>query len=98
MITRIVLLPINPQSLQGEAFIDLFEKYKAHIAGSKGCCGVKMLRSEEHFLTYSRWESEAHLNDYRKSAVFGEVWPQTKALFSGQPKAWTCEELSDQQS
>jgi len=25
------------------------------------------------------------------------VWPQTKALFSGKPKAWTCEELFDQQ-
>ena len=97
MITRIVQLPIDPKCKEGEAFIRLFDKYKAQIAGAEGCLGVKMLRSDEHFFTYSRWESEAHLNASRPSTVFEEVWPQTKALFSGKPKAWTCEELFDQQ-
>ena len=97
MITRIVQLPIDPKCKAGEAFIRLFDKYKAQIAVAEGCLGVKMLRGDEHFFTYSRWESEAHLNAYRHSTVFEEVWPQTKALFSGKPKAWTCEELFDQQ-
>jgi len=97
MITRIVQLPIDPKCKEGEAFIRLFDKYKAQIAAAEGCLGVKMLRSDEHFFTYSRWESEGHLNAYRYSTVFEEVWPQTKALFSGKPKAWTCEELFDQQ-
>ena len=97
MITRIVQLPIDPKCKEGEAFIRLFDKYKAQIAGAEGCLGVKMLRSDEHFFTYSRWESEAHLNAYRHSTVFEEVCPQTTALFSGKPKAWTCEELFDQQ-
>jgi len=97
MITRIVQLPIDPKCTEGEAFIRLFDKYKAQIAGAEGCLGVKMLRSDEHFFTYSRWESEADLNAYRHSTVFEEVWPQTKALFSGKPKAWTCEELFYQQ-
>jgi heme-degrading monooxygenase HmoA len=97
MITRIVQLPIDPQRKEGEAFIALFDKYKAQIAGAEGCLGVKMLRGDEHFFTYSHWESEAYLNAYRHSTVFKEVWPQTKALFSGKPKAWTCEELFDQQ-
>ena len=87
MITRIVQLPIDPKCKEGEAFIRLFDKYKAQIAGAEGCLGVKMLRSDEHFFTYSRWESEAHLNAYRYSTVFEELWPQTKALFSGKPKA-----------
>ena len=98
MITRIVKLPIHPQSKEGNAFVELFEKYKSQIAGAEGCEGVKMLRGEKYFFTYSRWESEVHLNAYRYGKVFEEVWPQTKALFSGQPEAWTCEELFDQQS
>ena len=97
MITRIVQLPIDPGSNEGEAFICLFDKYKAEIASAEGCLGVKMLRGDKHFFTYSRWESEGHLNAYRHNKVFEEVWPQTKALFSGKPKAWTCEELLDQQ-
>ena len=98
MITRIVKLPIHPQSNEGKVFVHLFDKYKAQIAGAEGCKSVKMLRGDEFFFTYSQWESEEHLNAYRYGKVFEEVWPQTKALFSGQPEAWTCEELFDQQS
>jgi hypothetical protein len=31
-------------------------------------------------------------DDYRQSDTFGEVWPQTKALFSAPAEAWTCKE------
>jgi len=98
MITRIVKLPIHPQSNEGKVFVHLFDKYKAQIAGAEGCKSVKMLRGDEFFFTYSQWESEVHLNAYRYGKVFEEVWPQTKALFSGRPEAWTCEELFDQRS
>ncbi len=32
-------------------------------------------------MTYSRWQSEAALNQYRDSELFKSVWSFTKALF-----------------
>jgi heme-degrading monooxygenase HmoA len=90
MIERIVKLAIDPNSEQGTAFRMIFAESKNHIAEQPGCHGVHLLESEGHFFTFSQWESEADLNAYRRSALFGEVWPKTKALFYDKPQAWTC--------
>ena len=90
MIERIVKLAIDPSSEQGIAFRAIFAESKNHIAEQPGCYGVHLLESEGHFFTHSLWESEAYLNAYRQSALFGKVWPKTKALFYDKPQAWTC--------
>jgi heme-degrading monooxygenase HmoA len=93
MITRIVQLPIVPKTENGRAFEALFEAYKTQIAGAHGCLNVKLLASGSCYFTYSIWEDENYLEAYRHSAVFAEVWPKTKALFTGKAMAWTCDEL-----
>ena len=93
MITRIVQLPIDPQTENGAAFEALFNHYKGQIAGAAGCRNVKLLVSSTCYFTYSIWENENDLEAYRHSAVFAEVWPKTKALFTGKAMAWTCDEL-----
>jgi heme-degrading monooxygenase HmoA len=95
MITRIVKLAIAPGSEQGTEFERIFASSKAKIAAQPGCFGVKMLRGEGHYFTYSTWNAEADLNQYRKSELFREVWPRTKALFYNKPEAWTLEELAE---
>jgi len=90
MIERIVKLAINPNSEEGSAFRFIFDESKNRIADQPGCHGVYLLESERHFFTHSLWESKADLNAYRQSALFGEVWPKTKALFYDKPEAWTC--------
>jgi len=35
------------------------------------------------------WESEEALNAYRKSELFGSVWPKTKACFANPAEAWS---------
>ena len=90
MIERIVKLAIDPSSEKGIAFRAIFAESKNHIAEQPGCYGVHLLECEEHFFTHSLWESEADLNAYRQSALFGKVWPKTKALFYDKPQAWTC--------
>lgn len=95
MITRIVKLAIDPQSEKGTAFEAIFESSKNKIAAQPGCLGVKLLASEGHYFTYSHWQSESDLNAYRKSELFGKVWPDTKALFYDKPEAWTLKELSE---
>ncbi|HCP40218.1 MAG TPA: antibiotic biosynthesis monooxygenase [Cryomorphaceae bacterium] len=90
MIERIVKLAIDPSSEEGAAFRDIFAQSRNRIASQPGCHGVHLLESEGHFFTYSMWDSEADLNAYRQSTLFGEVWPKTKALFYDKPQTWTC--------
>ena len=91
MIQRIVKLAIDPDTDAGDEFRAIFERSKEKIAQQPGCAGVRLLQSERHFFTYSLWRSEADLNAYRESALFGSVWPKTKALFYDKPEAWTCQ-------
>jgi len=43
--------------------------------------------------TYSYWETEADLENYRKSKLFDEVWTFTKKLFNDKPEAWSLDKL-----
>jgi autoinducer 2-degrading protein len=93
MIIRIVKLSFHPGH-SGE-FLELFEKYKTSIASAPGCKELKLLKdssTEGVFFTYSLWENEDALDDYRTSDLFNEVWPKTKLLFNAAPQAWTLED------
>jgi heme-degrading monooxygenase HmoA len=43
--------------------------------------------------TYSQWESEAHLNNYRASDLFAVTWRDTKAKFAHKAEAWSVEQV-----
>ena len=73
-------------------FLAIFHKYKDQIRNAPGCLSLTLLRETENgnvFFTYSLWENESNLHDYRYSDTFAEVWPQTKALFEAPAEAWT---------
>jgi quinol monooxygenase YgiN len=94
MIIRIVKMTFKPE--HGDTFITLFDRYKSHIRAAAGCTQLSMWRCTDDpriFFTYSHWESPKFLDAYRHSAIFAEVWPQTKALFEAAPEAWTNEVL-----
>ena len=77
----------------------LFERVHARIAASPGCLGVQIVSGSEHphvRTTLSWWEGAESLEEYRNSALFAEVWPQTKALFCAPPVAWSSNWPSDQ--
>jgi quinol monooxygenase YgiN len=93
MIIRIVKLSFQPSGVS--EFLELFEKHKKAISSSPGCLKLSLLRdpsAEGVFFTYSLWENEDRLDDYRTSDLFKEVWPKTKALFSAAPQAWSLED------
>ncbi|MBL4706145.1 MAG: antibiotic biosynthesis monooxygenase [Flavobacteriales bacterium] len=98
MLTRIVQLTFQEDKV--ELFLANFENNKTAIRGFEGCQHLKLLRDKHNpnrFFTYSKWESEAHLNAYRNSDLFNGVWAKTKVLFSEKPMAWSVdvvEELS----
>lgn len=90
MIIRIVKMNFKPAEVN--TFKQLFETYKSKIRASEGCNHLDLLQdinTPTIFFTYSHWLSEEHLNNYRNSALFEEVWAQTKILFQDKPAAWS---------
>ncbi|TPN83501.1 putative quinol monooxygenase [Aquimarina algicola] len=90
MIIRIVKMGFVPD--QVDNFLDVFDQNKDKIRNFEGCTHLKLLRdtyNTSQFFTYSHWESEAHLNNYRNSSLFKEVWANTKNKFNQRPEAWS---------
>ena len=92
MIVRIVRLTLKQEHLT--AFERLFHAHHDAIESQPGCRGVELLTDPAHpsvRATLSRWDAESDLNAYRSSALFGEIWPATKAMFDAPPMVWTYE-------
>jgi len=92
---RIVRMHFRTEAI--DHFLALFREYEQDIRTFEGCLHMELLRDTSHsniFFTWSWWESEKHLNAYRKSALFGTIWPQTKALFAEPAEAWSLEEIT----
>lgn len=87
MIHRIVKMTFTPG--REEEFMAIFKEAGPQIALFPGCKGVRLLRCEHIFFTYSFWENEQALEAYRHSDLFKQTWAPTKALFSAPPEAWS---------
>lgn len=79
-----------------EAFLSNFEEVKEKIRNFPGCCFLELYRDKNNetiFFTYSRWEDEGDLENYRNSPLFKEVWSQTKPMFRKRAEAWSVDTL-----
>ncbi|HET8861301.1 putative quinol monooxygenase [Marivirga sp.] len=88
MLIRIVQMTFHQDKIDN--FIKIFEENKEAIRNQPGCKHLELWQDKNQpniFSTYSLWESEDNLNQYRDSETFGRVWPATKALFSEKPVA-----------
>ncbi len=95
MMTRIVKMEFKNEEIG--SFKQLFSSNKEKIRAQPGCHGLKLLEEQSDsgtFFTYSLWESEDHLNAYRNSDLFAQVWKNTRALFADKAKAWSCNEIA----
>lgn len=94
MINRIVKLTFHTKHV--EEFLGIFNDSKPKIEAQPGCRSVHLMQDVKNpnvMFTYSVWESEEDLDNYRKSELFGGVWPRTKALFEAKPEAWSTEAI-----
>lgn len=94
MIVRLVKLSFKPEEVP--AFLTVFHESKALIRAFPGCLRLELLQqtNEPHVLsTYSWWENEEALEEYRKSALFITTWAKTKPLFNDKPQAWSFNQL-----
>ncbi|TPE44249.1 putative quinol monooxygenase [Pontibacter mangrovi] len=90
MLIRIVRMTFKPEKT--EEFLEIFRNSKDRIRAFEGCNHVELLQDLHQpnvYSTYSLWDSEEHLNAYRGSELFGQVWPATKTLFAAKPEAWS---------
>ena len=79
-----------------EAFLNNFEEVKHHIRNFEGNRFLELYQDKNDkriFFTYSYWENEEALENYRKSDLFEGVWSFTKTLFSDKPEAWSVDRL-----
>lgn len=94
MILRIVTMTFHSENV--EEFLNVFNQYKTQIKGAEGCISLKLIQDVKfptQISTLSEWQSESHLDKYRESEVFKEVWPMTKKLFSAKPRATSFRDL-----
>ncbi|WP_346883749.1 antibiotic biosynthesis monooxygenase family protein [uncultured Algibacter sp.] len=94
MLIRIVKMGFYKQNV--EIFLSDFEKNKKKIRHFEGCKFLELYRDKNTptiFFTYSYWESEEALDNYRKSELFKEIWTLNKSLFSTPAKAWSLDRM-----
>jgi heme oxygenase (mycobilin-producing) len=94
MIVRIVKMIFREEEVA--SFKALFEERKSLIRNFEGCTYLELWQDKTHphiFFTYSRWDSENHLDAYRNSHFFDDTWTLTKQKFAGKPEAWSVEQL-----
>lgn len=90
MIVRIVRMSFRDDAV--DEFLALFNERKQLIRNFEGCLHLELWQeTKEHnvFFTYSKWDTEAHLDHYRFSDLFKDTWTKTKALFADKPGAWS---------
>ena len=92
MLTRIVQMTFEPENIP--SFERIFRESSDQIRAFPGCLQLDLFQDLSNpavFFTFSIWESEAHLEAYRNSEFFREVWGKTRQLFTGKARAWSLE-------
>ena len=94
MFVRIVKMSFHEENIA--AFLGNFELMKTKIRNSPGNRLLELYQDKNDpriFFTYSYWETEQDLENYRQSELFYDVWQFTKKLFNDKPEAWSVDKL-----
>lgn len=95
MLVRIVKLSFHEDKIP--AFLDNFELMKEKIRNAPGNRFLELYQDKNNksiFFTYSYWETEEDLENYRKSELFNDIWTYTKQFFNDKPEAWSVDKLA----
>ncbi|MFH4965539.1 antibiotic biosynthesis monooxygenase family protein [Gaetbulibacter sp. M235] len=95
MFVRIVKMSFLEEHIN--AFLTNFDENKNKIRNFKGCSLLELYRDKNNpniFFTYSYWESESNLENYRQSDLFKSVWSKTKPFFNAKPEAWSVDKIN----
>lgn len=96
MLTRVVRMTFQEDKVA--AFLENFNQNKEKIRNFPGCRHLELWQDENFkniFMTYSFWDSEEALNQYRDSELFKSVWSYTKTLFADKPTAFSAKKIDE---
>ncbi|WP_372472968.1 putative quinol monooxygenase [Capnocytophaga sp. ARDL2] len=94
MFIRIVKLSIAPERLP--EFLETFDQSKEKIRNFPGNTFLELYQDKANpsiVFTYSLWEDEQDLENYRHSDVFRGIWSVIKPMFNAAPEAWSVDKL-----
>ncbi|HRE77039.1 MAG TPA: antibiotic biosynthesis monooxygenase [Flavobacterium sp.] len=94
MFVRIVKMSFHEENIP--KFLENFDLMKEKIRNAPGNRLLELYQDKnnpEIFFTYSYWETENDLENYRNSELFYDVWQFTKKLFNDKPEAWSVNKL-----
>ncbi len=94
MFTRIVKMEFKSGEVVN--FLSKFDMVKEKIRAFDGCTFLELYQDKNNkniFFTYSKWEKESDLENYRSSNIFRSVWTTTKPMFRSKAKAWSIDTL-----
>ncbi|RAJ16388.1 putative quinol monooxygenase [Olleya aquimaris] len=95
MLVRIVKLSFEDAHI--DTFLANFETVKDKIRSFEGNQLLELYRDKHNsnvFFTYSYWNNESDLENYRNSNLFKSIWAKTKPLFNAKPEAWSVDKLA----
>lgn len=87
---------MNFKADKTDEFLSIFNTNKKKIRNSNGCSHLELYRDKTNpsiFFTYSYWDKEQDLENYRNSELFKAVWAKTKVLFNDRPEAWSVDRI-----
>lgn len=90
MLIRIVRMTFIPERVA--EFLQLFRESEDSIRQMPGCLFLELWQDADQphvYCTHSHWASAQALQVYRRSELFGRVWPATKALFAAPALAFS---------
>ncbi len=96
MLIRVVRMAFLPEKV--DVFLQNFNTNKANIRSFPGCLHLELWQDQVEkntFITYSCWESEEALEEYRDSELFKNIWANTKVLFSRKPQAFSTKKIEE---
>jgi (4S)-4-hydroxy-5-phosphonooxypentane-2,3-dione isomerase len=91
---RIVKLTFKEEFVQD--FMQLFSERKEKIRNVKGCQHLELWCDKTNrtiFYTYSIWDDEMDLTNYRESDLFDATWSTVKQWFAEKPTATSLDKL-----
>ena len=94
MFVRIVKMSFKEDKI--DDFINNFNNNKDKIRNTQGCKLLELYRDKTNptiFFTYSYWDTQLDLENYRNSQLFKNVWNITKLLFKDKPEAWSVDKV-----
>lgn len=94
MILRVVKMNVDEEKRDAfELFMKNLREEKLKLAGCLHFDYFHEKNNKNIFYSYTIWESEKYLKQYKKTDLFIEVVSTLKKLCTEEPKAWTIENV-----